>query len=43
MVSDNPLVLGTLDSTAFTVHTFTIVELVMPMIVQSSELVGQCM
>jgi hypothetical protein len=42
MVSDNTLVLDMLDSTAFTVPTFTIVELVM-MIVQSSELVGQCM
>ena len=43
MISYKPLVLGMLDSTAFTVHTFTSVEVVMLMIVQSAKLVCQCM
>lgn len=42
MISDKPLVLGMLDSTAFTVYTFTSVEFVMPMVVQSVKLVCQC-
>jgi len=42
MISYKPLVLGMLDSTACTLHTFTSVELVMLMIVQSSELVCHC-
>jgi len=42
VISDKPLVLGMLDSTVFTVDTFTSVELVMLMIVQSSKLVCQC-